>query len=78
MDINFGRNVRVLVPEKSRRNRNLQTSKAPLKSQAQSTSIFTSDASNQRVFVQRIVRGRLRFGCQRVRVGKLGVKAGVD
>src|SRR6218665_2916786 len=27
--------------------------------------------------VQRIVRGRLRFGCQRVRGGILGVKAGV-
>src|SRR6218665_2508841 len=32
------------------RNRKLQTSKAPLKSQAQGTSLFTSAASNQRVF----------------------------
>src|SRR6218665_1294184 len=32
------------------RNRNLQTSKAPLKSQAQGTSLFTSAASNQRGF----------------------------
>src|SRR6218665_1084863 len=47
------------------RNRKLQTSKAPLKSQAQGTSLFTSAASNQRVFP--IVRGRLRSGCQRVR-----------
>src|SRR6218665_3405859 len=31
-------------------NRNLQTSKAPLKSQVQGTSLFTSDASNQRGF----------------------------
>src|SRR6218665_2512369 len=31
-------------------NRNLQTSKAPLKSQAQGTSLFTSAASNQRGF----------------------------
>jgi len=30
------------------RNRNLQTSKAPLKSQAHGTSLFTSAASNQR------------------------------
>ena len=29
-------------------NRNLQTSKVPLKSQAQGTSLFTSAASNQR------------------------------
>src|SRR6218665_1229809 len=73
------------------RNRNLQTSKAPLKSQAQGTSLFTSAASNQRGFpknspweaqirlpegermrqirgvFQRIVLGRLRSGCQRVR-----------
>jgi len=32
------------------RNRKLQTSKAPLKSQAQDTSLFTSAASNQRGF----------------------------
>src|SRR6218665_4018289 len=48
------------------RNRNLQTSKAPLKSQAQGTSLFTSAASKQRGFP--IVRGRLRSGCQMVRV----------
>src|SRR6218665_3506060 len=83
------------------RNRKLQTSKAPLKSQAQGTSLFTSAASNQRGFpknspweaqvcfpegermrqirgvVQRIVRGKLRSGCQKVRGGRLGVKAGV-
>src|SRR6218665_3697542 len=47
------------------RNRKLQTSKAPLKSQAQGTSLFTSAASKQRGFP--IVRGRLRSGCQRVR-----------
>src|SRR6218665_3378107 len=47
------------------RNRKLQTSKAPLKSQAQGTRLFTSAASNQRGFP--IVRGRLRSGCQRVR-----------
>jgi len=29
-------------------NRNLQTSKAPLESQAQGTSLFTSAASNQK------------------------------
>src|SRR6218665_1556473 len=83
------------------RNRKLQTSKAPLKSQAQGTSLFTSAASNQRGFqknspweaqvrlpegermrqiravFQRIVRGKLRSGCQKVRGGRLGVKAGV-
>src|SRR6218665_3193482 len=83
------------------RNRKLQTSKAPLKSQAQDTSLFTSAASNQRGFpknspweaqvrfpegermrqirgvFQRIVRGKLRSGCQKVRGGRLGVKAGV-
>ena len=32
------------------RNRKLQTSKAPFKSQAQGTSLFTSAASNQRGF----------------------------
>ena len=47
------------------RNRKLQTSKAPLKSQAQGTSLLTSAALNQRGF-QRIVRGKLRFGCQKV------------
>src|SRR6218665_2563328 len=79
--------------------RNLQTSKAPLKSQAQGTSLFTSAASNQvfsnspweaqvrlpegermrqiRGVFQRIVRGKLRSGCQKVREGRLGVKAGV-
>ena len=83
------------------RNRKLKTSKAPLKSQAQGTSLFTSAASNQRGFpnnspwesqvrlpegermrqirgvFQRIVRGELRSGCQKVRGGRLGVKAGV-
>ena len=83
------------------RNRKLQTSKAPLKSQTQGTSLFTSAASNQRGFpknspwevqvrfpegermrqirgvFQRIVRGKLRSGCQKVRGGRLGVKAGV-
>src|SRR6218665_2569798 len=83
------------------RNRKIQTSKAPLKSQAQGTSLFTSAASNQRGFpknspwdaqvrfpegermrqirgvFQRIVRGKLRSGCQKVRGGRLGVKAGV-
>src|SRR6218665_3033429 len=82
-------------------NRKLQTSKAPLKSQAQGTSLFTSAASNQRGFpknsqweaqvrlpegermrqirgvFQRIVRGKLKPGCQKVRGGRLGVKAGV-
>src|SRR6218665_2986282 len=80
---------------------NSKTSKAPLKSQAQGTSLFTSAASNQRGFsknspweaqvrfpvgermrqirgvFQRIVRGKLRSGCQKVRGGRLGVKAGV-
>src|SRR6218665_2577308 len=83
------------------RNRKLQTSKAPLQSQAQGTRLFTSTASNQRGFpknspweaqvrfpegermrqirgvFQRIVRGKLRSGCQKVRGGRLGVKAGV-
>src|SRR6218665_21595 len=83
------------------RNRNLQTSKAPLKSQAQGTSLCTSVASNQRGFpmnspweaqvrlpegermrqirgvFQRIVRGKLTSGCQKVRGGRLGVNAGV-
>src|SRR6218665_1422993 len=83
------------------RNRKLQTSKAPLKSQAQGTSLFTSATSSQRGFpknspweaqvrfpegermrqirgvFQRIVRWKLRSGCQKVRGGRLGVKAGV-
>src|SRR6218665_1038722 len=83
------------------RNRKLQTSKAPLKSQSQGTSLFTSAASSQRVFpknspweaqvrlpegermrqirgvFQSIVRWKLRSGCQKVRGGRLGVKAGV-
>src|SRR6218665_514577 len=70
------------------RNRKLRTSKEPLKSQAQGTSLFTSAASNQRVFpknspweaqvrlpegermrqirgvFQRVVRWKLRSGCQ--------------
>src|SRR6218665_1084315 len=72
------------------RNRKLQTSKAPLKSQAQGTSLFTSAASNQvfsnspweaqvrlpegermhqiRGVFQRIVRGKLRSGCQILKV----------
>src|SRR6218665_2638593 len=85
----------------SNRNRKLQTSKEPLKSQAQGTSLFTSAASNQRGFpknspwvaqvrlpegermrqirgvFQRVVRWKLRSGCQKVRGGRLGVKAGV-
>src|SRR6218665_3702476 len=94
---------RIFIPHRHRRNRNrkLQTSKAPLKSQAQGTSLFTSAASNQRGFpknipweaqvrlpegermrqirgvFQRIVRGKLRSGCQKVKGGRLGVKAGV-
>jgi len=53
--------------------RDLQTSKAPLKSQAQGTSLFMSTASNQRGYpkdhrlIKKIVRGRLRSGFQRVR-----------
>src|SRR6218665_81978 len=88
-------------PPSRNRNRKLQTSKVPLKSQAQGTTLFTSAASNQRGFpknslweapvrfpegermrqirgvFQRIVRGKLRSGCQKVRGGRLGVKAGV-
>ena len=41
----------------------LQTSKAPLKSQAQGTSLFTSAELNHRT-----VRGRLRSCCQSVRL----------
>src|SRR6218665_733631 len=86
------------------RNRKLQTSKVPLKSQAQGTSLFMSAASNQRGFpknspwvaqvrlpegermrqitksegfFQRIVRGKIRSDCQKVRGGRLGFKAGV-
>src|SRR6218665_2870311 len=79
----------IFIPHRNR-NRKLQTSKAPLKSQAQGTSLFTSAASNQRGFpknspweaqvrfpegermrqirgvFQRIVRGKLRSGCQKV------------
>src|ERR1043165_7585623 len=40
------------------RNRNLQTSKAPLESQAQGTSLFTSAASSQRGCPKEIARGR--------------------
>jgi len=51
-------------------NRNLQTSKALLKSQAQGTSSFTSTA-----VVLRIFHGRFRSGLQRVRGGRVAVKA---
>src|SRR6218665_3865033 len=53
-----GRGIDNLALLYSNRNRKLQTSKAPLKSQAQGTSLFTSAASNQRGFP--IVRGRLK------------------
>src|SRR6218665_240394 len=60
---NFCRGRRPLLPQALVKlrivgpNRKLQTSKAPLKSQAQGTSLFTSAASNQNSF-QRIVRGK--------------------
>src|SRR6218665_1304721 len=86
--------VRLCVDIRNR-NRKLQTSKAPLKSQAQGTSLFTSAASKSEGFsnspweaqvrlpegermrqirgvFQRIVRGKLRSGCQNVREGRLG------
>jgi len=56
------------------RNSNLQTSKAPLKNQAQGTSLFTSFASNQRGWpvggLGPVARGFKRGG-------KVAVKAGV-
>src|SRR6218665_817530 len=64
-------------------NRKIQISKAPLKSQAQGTSLFTSAASNQRVFPKnspweeqvRFPYGermrQIRGGFQRVGHGKL-------
>ena len=58
------------------RNRNLQTSKAPLESQAQGTSLFTSAASSQRGCPKgspKEVRVRLPEG-QR---GRVAVKVGV-
>src|SRR6218665_3311317 len=58
------------------RNHTLQTSQVPFESQVQRTSLFMSAASNQRG-CQRIVHGRLRFGCLRVRGGRLSVKVGV-
>ena len=53
------------------RNRNLRTSRAPLKSQAhQGTSLFTSAATNQGVFQRVVVHGiKLRSDFQRVREG---------
>jgi len=49
------------------RNRNTQNSKAPLKSQAQDISLFTSAASNQRGCPKNSpCTGRIRSGCQRV------------
>src|SRR6218665_1573500 len=59
MRTNFGDSL----PPVLDRNRKLQTSKAPLKSQSQGTSLFTSAASNQMGFP--IVRGKLRSGCQK-------------
>jgi len=41
----------------SYRNRNLQTSKEPLKRQAQVTSLFSSAASNQRGWSGPVARG---------------------
>ena len=93
--------VRQSVSYENDRNRKLNISKAPLKSQDQGTSLLTSAASNQMGFqknspweahvrfpygermrqirgvFQRVVRGKFRSGCQRVRGGRLGVKAGV-
>ena len=41
---------KIIFKANRNRNRKLQTSKAPLKSQAQGTSLFTSATSNQRSF----------------------------
>ena len=66
------------------RNRKLQTSKAPLKSLAQGTSLFTSvargweNALNQRGFPKNSPwEAQVRLPWQKVRGGRLGVKAGV-
>jgi len=49
--------IAIVMQNASNRNRNLNTSKALLKSQAhQSTSIFTSAATNQRFLFQRVVK----------------------
>lgn len=46
-------------------NRNLQTSKAPLESEAQGTSLLTSAAANQRGCPKSIVEGKLRSDFQK-------------
>jgi len=64
-----------------RSNRNLQTSRAPLKSQAQGTSLFLSATSNQRgcpeLVSHVLVHGRFISGCQWVRGGRVAAKADV-
>src|SRR6218665_568390 len=56
------------------RKRSLGISRVPLKSQAQqSTSLFTSIATNQRA-AQRVVYGKLRSYFQRVRGDRVAVK----
>jgi len=54
----------------SNRNRNLETSKVPLKIQAQGTCLFTSAVSHQIEYSQRQVR------CQRVGGDRVAVKTG--
>ena len=51
LSTNTGESVQSYVFHRNR-NRKLQTSKAPLKSQAQGTSLFTSAALNQRGFAK--------------------------
>src|SRR6218665_3433783 len=50
------------APINRNRNRKLQTSKAPLKSQAQGTSLFTSAASNQRGVVEERLDSMMQNG----------------
>ena len=62
----------------SNRNRNLKTSKALLKSQAhQTTSLFTSTATNQRFFFQRVVKRSSGPISRRPEGDRVAVKVGV-
>jgi len=69
--------ISALQGYRSNRNRNsdLQISRAPFKSQAQGTSLFTSAATNQRGCRKGIVQGKLRSNFQRVRGDRIAVKA---
>jgi len=68
----------IFMKNASNRKRNLKTSKVLLKSQAhQSTSLFTSTATNQRVLFQRVVKRSSGPISRRPEGDRVSVKVGV-